>query len=206
MGAALMVFERGVKLLATAFGLLVIFLPLLRVRAFRSRPKGRGTGKSSWLTSWPAVFMITVFYLALGILLWKPISLVISPGARWAVLLTGAALYFPGVLLYAWGFITLGRMFKVTSAMTAELYRDQQLIEEGPYAFIRHPMYLGVLLAAIGALLIFRTWAMVIFAPTAFGIILRTRREEELLAEEFGEAWIVYCARVPGWIPRRSIS
>jgi protein-S-isoprenylcysteine O-methyltransferase Ste14 len=58
------------------------------------------------------------------------------------------------------------------------------------------------MLVAVGALLIFRTWAMVIYTPSAFSIILRARREEELLAKEFGNAWTNYSDRVPAWIPR----
>jgi len=34
------------------------------------------------------------------------------------------------------------------------------------------------------------------------GLVLRARREEQALADEFGEQWEEYCRRVPGWIPR----
>jgi protein-S-isoprenylcysteine O-methyltransferase Ste14 len=63
-------------------------------------------------------------------------------------------------------------------------------------------MYLGVLLAAAGALLIFRTWAMLLFAPLSLAVVLRAEREEELLAAEFGDAWRTYCTRVPKWLPK----
>ena len=59
-----------------------------------------------------------------------------------------------------------------------------------------------VILAAAGALLIFRTWAMLVFAPLSFGILLRARREENLLAQAFGQEWETYANRVPGWIPK----
>jgi protein-S-isoprenylcysteine O-methyltransferase Ste14 len=49
--------------------------------------------------------------------------------------------------------------------------------------------------------LIFRTWAMVLFSVSSLGVILRARREEGLLAEEFGEEWEFYKQHVPGWVP-----
>lgn len=66
-------------------------------------------------------------------------------------------------------------------------------------------MYLGVLCAALGALLIFRTWAMVLFTPMALVVIARAKREEALLAAEFGEMWQVYASKVPKWIPKRRV-
>ena len=90
-------------------------------------------------------------------------------------------------------------MFGISSGFGASLYRDHQLIQTGPYRYLRHPMYLGVVLAAFGALLIFRAWAMVLFSVLSLGIILRAQREERLLEEEFGEEWKNYKQHVPGW-------
>jgi protein-S-isoprenylcysteine O-methyltransferase Ste14 len=194
--------ERWVRLLATGFGLLVITLPLLRVWRIRRAPRGRKSGSYSLLNRWPAIFVLAVIYVTFGILLWKPIPVTFPPSIHLVLILAGTVLYFSGVILYAWGFNTLGSMFGVSSAMGAELYEDQELVQVGPYAFVRHPMYLGVIVVAIGAFLIFRTWAMVFYTPTAFIVIVRARREEKLLAAEFGEAWKEYRDRVPGWIPR----
>ena len=60
-------------------------------------------------------------------------------------------------------------------------------------------MYLGVLLAAVGALLIFCTWAMVLFAPVSLVVLARAKREESLLSEEFGEDWNLYAEKVSKW-------
>jgi protein-S-isoprenylcysteine O-methyltransferase Ste14 len=92
-------------------------------------------------------------------------------------------------------------MFNVSSSMGAELYKDHQLVTSGPFAYIRHPMYIGVLLAGWGALLLFRTWAMIPYALSTLAIPLRARREEEALAQAFGEAWQAYQDQVPSWIP-----
>ncbi|MEK7325043.1 MAG: isoprenylcysteine carboxylmethyltransferase family protein, partial [Chloroflexota bacterium] len=84
----------------------------------------------------------------------------------------------------------------------AQLYADQRLIVRGPFAIVRHPMYLGVLIAALGAIPIYQTWTSVFVALNFLGLIFRARREEQTLAAEFGEQWEAYCRSVPAWIPR----
>jgi len=63
-------------------------------------------------------------------------------------------------------------------------------------------MYLAVILTAIGALLVFRTWTMVLYAPMSLGVVFRARREEHLLAEQFEKEWDAYRQQVNEWIPR----
>jgi protein-S-isoprenylcysteine O-methyltransferase Ste14 len=197
-----LVLEGWIRLVATVLGLLAISLPLLRLWLNRSLPAGRASQKRISLTRWSGAFILTILYIAIGIRFWVPISLDISTSLQFIMVITGSILYFPGIALYLWGFMTIGSLFGVSSAASAQLYDRHHLVERGPYSFVRHPMYLGVILVALGALLIFRTWAMVLFTPTAFTVILRARREEELLAKEFDNSWADYCRRVPAWIPR----
>lgn len=191
----------GIRSAAIVFGLLALGLPMVRIWRMRHVPRGRGTGPLSFLTYWPVVFVLTTVYIFIGILLWKPIPLTFSADLRFILVLAGAALYLPGILLYLWGFLSLGSMFGVSSEMTAQLYEGHRLIVKGPYAVVRHPMYLGVILVAVGALLIFQTWAMVIYTPSSLGVIFRARREEHLLEEEFGTERLRYKECVPAWIP-----
>ena len=67
---------------------------------------------------------------------------------------------------------------------------------------MRHPMYLAVMIAALGSLLLYRTWAALAFAVLMLGLVVRARREERVLAQEFGQEWQEYAARVPAWLPR----
>lgn len=198
----ILVLEEWIRYAAVAIGLLVIGLPLVRLWLNRSSPLGRASVKPIHWTRWWADFIIAICYIAIGILLWKPIPVEISPNAILFLDIAGSIFYFPGIFLYLWGFTTLGSMFAVSSAMGAQLYQRHQLIESGPYAFLRHPMYLGVILAAMGAFLIFRTWAMLFYTPSALSVILRARHEEKLLARQFGNSWEDYCRRVPAWMPR----
>jgi protein-S-isoprenylcysteine O-methyltransferase Ste14 len=196
------VLERWIGLIAIVFGLLAIGLPLLRLWHRRGSPLGRASKQQLPWTKLSGVFILTIVYIVIGILFWKPIPLEMSPFLHLSLVLAGSIFYFPGIILYIWGFKALGPMFGVSSSAGAHLYEGHQLIKTGPYSYLRHPMYLGVILAAIGALLIFRTWAMLFYTPSAFSVLLRAHREEELMAVEFGNDWSDYCRRVPAWLPR----
>ena len=191
-----------IRFLAIILGIIVLIAPLRLVMRQSRRPKGRRTGKAAGTRNWLGVLLITIGFVAVGFLLWKPIPLPVSDPISLLITLTGAVFYFPGVGLYLWGLSALHTQFGVSGLLGAELYQGHQLIKTGPYAHMRHPMYAGVLLAAVGALLIFKTWAMLIFMPMSLVVLGRVEREEKLLAAEFGERWESYASKVPKWFPR----
>ena len=165
------------------------------------RPPGRTLGNARILQT-PFLLSFTVFYIGLCIVLWRPVPFSISASLRVAALIVGALLYFPGLALYLWGARTLGPMFRTSSSLAVRLNAGQKLITSGPFAFVRHPMYLGLQAVAIGGLLIFWNWTFVFIAVNFLGLFIRARREEQALAAEFGQAWEVYAGQVPAWIPR----
>jgi protein-S-isoprenylcysteine O-methyltransferase Ste14 len=192
--------EKWVRRFGVMAGLAAILVPVISYRRADRQPRGRKTPGVAPRLTWPQMAGVTAVYFGGGFLLWRPIPLWLSRRQRLASLLAGSLLYFLGVGLYLWGYTSLGRWFSPSSSRGAELYSDHQLITTGPHAIVRHPMYLGVLLAAFGALLIFKTWAMIPYALSSLVVIARAKREEQLLVEEFGEAWTHYCERVPGWL------
>ena len=194
--------EHWFQLLAVLTGIAVIIIPLLGFRREQVRLRGRESGAASRLLRWPVMLAFTLGYVAVGIALWRPLPIILSPNVYLILLIIGSLLYFPGIALYLWGYWTLGRMFGISSGFGASLYQDHKLIRIGPYRYVRHPMYLAVILAAFGALLIFRTWAMVLYAPLSLVVLVRAQQEERLLAEEFGEAWKNYRQEVNTWIPK----
>jgi protein-S-isoprenylcysteine O-methyltransferase Ste14 len=194
--------EHWLQLLATLTGIAVILIPLLGFRRAGSYDRGRSSGVAARLLRWPMMLTLTIIYVAIGIALWRPLPIILSPIQLVIVLVIGCLLYFPAIALYLWGYWTLGRMFGISSGFGATLYRYHQFIRSGPYRYVRHPMYLAVILAAFGALSIFRTWAMVLFSISSLVVIFRARREEGLLADEFGEDWERYKREVNGWIPK----
>jgi protein-S-isoprenylcysteine O-methyltransferase Ste14 len=193
--------EHWISLIAKIAGAVAIVAPLIGYRRSLVRRRGRVAGKGQGALRWPFVLLLAIIYVGVGILLWVPIPFRLSLSLRIWLLVIGAFFYFPGVVIYLWGYVSLGRMFGVSSSYAAALYEGHRLIRSGPYKHLRHPMYLGVILAAIGAFFLFRTWAMAIYLPTALLIPMRARREDMLLAEEFGDEWEMYAQEVPGWIP-----
>jgi protein-S-isoprenylcysteine O-methyltransferase Ste14 len=167
------------------------------------RQPGRTSGRAgSWLRSWWFYLASSGFFFGIAYLGWIPLPISISPTLRSWMLVGGSLLYFPGMALLLWGRLELGRNYFVSTGQGAQLFSDQQLVTTGPYAIVRHPMYVGLILAALGSLLLYTTWTTVHFACFAPLMFVRARREEQTLAAEFGEQWQRYCQRVPAGIPR----
>lgn len=191
-----------IPFLAVIAGIVAILAPLVSLITASKRTRGRESGSGSFLRRLPGSSAVTLGLILIGLLLWVPLPVHLPAAAESILLGLGGLLYFPAIALYLWGLTALGKQFGVSTAAGADLYCDHQLIRTGPYRWIRHPMYLAVLLAAPGALLIFRTWAMLVFTPLSLVVIQRAAIEEGLLAEEFPEEWQSYSEEVPPWLPR----
>jgi protein-S-isoprenylcysteine O-methyltransferase Ste14 len=80
--------------------------------------------------------------------------------------------------------------------------REHELETRGPYAWVRHPGYLGALLACLGGALAFGSVAALPLVALMLRVQLtRVRREERLLADHFGAEWSAYAARTGALLP-----
>lgn len=164
---------------------------------------GRVTGfNNSWLRSPWFYLALTAMFFGICYFGWTSLSLNISQQIRAWMLVLGSLLYFPGMSLVLWGRLALGKNYFVSTGFGAQLFADHQLVTTGPYTVVRHPMYLGLVLAAWGALLIYFTWTTVYFSCFAPLLAFRAYREEQALSAEFGEQWQEYCKHVPAFFPR----
>ena len=170
-------FESGMRRLGALALLVTLSAILWGVFRGLRRPAGRTVGRPQRIMNAPTYLAIGVPYFGLCVLLWRPLPLTLSRPARLAALMLGTLLYFPGLALVLWGRLTLGKMYNVSSSLGAQLYADQQLITHGPYALVRHPIYLGVLVASLGGLLLYRTWTLVFTTLNFIGLVFRARRE-----------------------------
>jgi protein-S-isoprenylcysteine O-methyltransferase Ste14 len=167
------------------------------------RPSGRTSGRAAgWLRSALFYLLATTCFLAISIYFWKPLPVNLSVVERLIYLVIGAILYFTGMAFVLWGRLSLGKMYFVSTSFGAQLYADHQLVTRGPFAIVRHPMYLGLIAAALGSLLLYQTWTALAYAVFAPFILFRAHREEQALAAEFGDEWQDYCRRVPAFFPR----
>ncbi|MCL5994876.1 MAG: isoprenylcysteine carboxylmethyltransferase family protein [Chloroflexi bacterium] len=166
-------------------------------------PLGRALGAVPRMLRTPVFYLVAgVLYFGLCAVMWLPLPIELSPAIRIVSLVVGALLFFSGLALVLWGRLTLGRLYNVSYSFGVQLYADHRLITHGPFAIVRHPMYLGILLTGLGGILLYRTWTLVFLAANFLGLLIRARREEQALAAEFGKAWQDYCRRVPGFVPR----
>jgi protein-S-isoprenylcysteine O-methyltransferase Ste14 len=77
------------------------------------------------------------------------------------------------------------------------------LVTTGPYRFVRHPIYLGLALLAMGQALAFGSWPalMIVLSGIVPTFAWRARAEEKLLSRTFGERYAVYRQRTKMIIP-----
>ena len=78
-----------------------------------------------------------------------------------------------------------------------------QLITAGPYAYVRHPLYLGTFIIGLGFCIIVGNLWVGLAALTFFLLIYQWRmtKEEEILKYEWGEVFARYRRSVPRWLP-----
>jgi len=80
----------------------------------------------------------------------------------------------------------------------------QRLVVEGPYRYVRNPLYDGDLCLIIGAPLLTRSWALVLVAALYVAqLALQLPFEERELRKRFGVPYRRYCELVPRFVPRR---
>jgi protein-S-isoprenylcysteine O-methyltransferase Ste14 len=94
---------------------------------------------------------------------------------------------------------TLGKQW----ALPARLVEGHKLITVGPYAYVRNPIYTGMLGMLIATGLAMEHWVALIVALVIFvvGMVIRVRSEEKLLRTAFGEEFEEYAKRVPAVLP-----
>jgi protein-S-isoprenylcysteine O-methyltransferase Ste14 len=115
-----------------------------------------------------------------------------------AVRITGLVALCAAGLLAGTAIATMGRHL----VAPAEVRPDTELITTGPFALVRHPLYLSiVLLWAGGGLALLSPLMGVVAAAFVPALYLRARAEEALLVRHFGEAYAAYAARVPMLLP-----
>ena len=78
----------------------------------------------------------------------------------------------------------------------------ERLVDDGPYRYVRNPMYLGHLIFMLGLAITFNSWlAVVIMAANAVWFHRRVLDDERHLEVQFGADYIAYKADVKRWIP-----
>ena len=99
-----------------------------------------------------------------------------------------------------WGsIIYLGRYFTVNVAIT----EGHRLVVTGPYRYVRHPSYTGLLITFLGVAIHTNNWVglFALTIPVFFAISRRIAVEESVMLDEFASAYADYCRRTKKLIP-----
>jgi protein-S-isoprenylcysteine O-methyltransferase len=113
--------------------------------------------------------------------------------------ISGLVLVFAGVAFAIWARFTLGSNWSGIIMGTKE---EHDLVQSGPYAIVRHPIYAGILIAMVGTAL--TTGRLASYIGLAAGLVafmIRVNIEEKLMSEQFGETHKVYRRRTKKLIP-----
>jgi len=109
------------------------------------------------------------------------------------------------VEMFGIAFILLGQIFRASSrGYKSEYSRNgHSLIQDGPYALVRNPMYLGILFIGLGIVLIlFNWWVIIVFLSIfIWRYLLLIFKEEKKLLAMFPGAYLDYQKKVPRFLP-----
>ncbi|HYQ09178.1 MAG TPA: isoprenylcysteine carboxylmethyltransferase family protein [Xanthobacteraceae bacterium] len=160
---------------------------------------GRTAKRVTTSETW--IYRIIIFAGALLIAPWTARALGESPiwqiGDYGACALVGVMLV--GLALTWWARMQLGRLW--SSAITRK--EEHRLVETGPYALVRHPIYTGIITALLATAATQATLLALLGAVLiAIGLWVKARTEERFLLAELGpDAYESYRSRVPMLIP-----
>jgi protein-S-isoprenylcysteine O-methyltransferase Ste14 len=88
-------------------------------------------------------------------------------------------------------------------SLVARMREEHQLVREGPFARMRHPIYFAMLLLLIALSIgLGHIWGLIAAIPLfVVGTLIRIREEERLLRQQFGDAYDSYARETPAFIP-----
>jgi len=165
----------------------------------RDRIRGRGGTARDRGTLWLNIIIITAAVVAAGIL-----TDVLRDATAWqfgsaGLSVAGLLVMWAGLAVRIWAIVVLGTSFR----MTVELDTGQKVIDSGPYRWVRHPSYTGILLLMAGLSLVYGDWpALAILLVLPAGVLIhRIFVEEAVLTEVIGRAYADYAARTKRLVP-----
>ena len=143
---------------------------------------------------WGIAIVLPIFYMFTNWLSFADYNLTACAG------FIGIAIFIVAIWLLWRSHYDLGRNWSVT----VEIKASHKLITDGVFKYIRHPMYAAHILWGIAQILLIHNWlagmaSLVIIIPM---YILRIRREEKTMLQQFGEEYREYMNNTGRIIPR----
>ena len=159
--------------------------------------KNQDSAKNADQNSFTIISLATLVSVAVGIAVrltnlgtWRGVF-------QWA----GLVVIVLGAILRAWALLNLGRFF----SRTVQIKPDHKIITSGPYRWIRHPAYTGMILIYTGFIMAIGSWlgALLTFLIITASLYYRIRIEEKALIASLGDEYLKYKKQTwflfPGW-------
>ncbi|NHJ49648.1 MAG: isoprenylcysteine carboxylmethyltransferase family protein [Asgard group archaeon] len=183
----ILVFKIILIVLYTSFSIIRINITRLKRKANKSSEINEGKFSIAFLQIYIilTVILFMIFVFAPQLFDWSKIPNY-PQGLQW----TGTALGILSIILFIFVHKHLGRNY----SRSLEIFDDHKLISTGPYKFVRHPMYSAFVLLHIAVFLITENWffGIVWIGGLTIVLILRIKREEDMLIEAFGDNYKFY--------------
>ncbi len=113
--------------------------------------------------------------------------------------IAGLAMYLTGFLLMAWALIRLGRNYQLGGSTPRS---EDEMIRDGPYRLVRHPMYTAALSISLGLTCLIQSWAFFgVFCIYLALILPLIAMEEDGLQKAYGERYDAYRRKTKRIIP-----
>jgi protein-S-isoprenylcysteine O-methyltransferase Ste14 len=187
-------FAHDPAVVALAFGSLALWSVIQGAVKRRLSPEGRSAPE--WSALWVAVLMLGSL---VGSVVIADNHVAPIGGNPWWPVIVGLILMCVGSGFRTWAMVTLGEFFK----LTVTIQENHRVVEGGPYRLVRHPSYLGGIVAMVGFGLMEGDWVSValILLATLAALAVRIRVEERTLLTELGEPYAAYARRTSRLIP-----
>ena len=143
------------------------------------------------------IFILALVLIRLSAVQGYRLGGIYAPQSSGAVAGIGFVLFLAGLLVAIWARVYLGRNW----GMPMSLKQDPELVTSGPYRFIRHPIYSGILLAVLGTALVSGLYWLIILIAVGLYFIYSASQEEKIMLRQFPETYPVYMRKTKMLIP-----
>jgi protein-S-isoprenylcysteine O-methyltransferase Ste14 len=122
-----------------------------------------------------------------------------TPLPQW-LRLSGGIIVCLGIILFGWAHQALGQNWTAVLALS----KEHEMVQNGPYRYVRHPMYSAFFVIGIGFGLLSANWLIEIIylAPLLVMYAARVSAEEKMMIDRFGEPYREYMKRTGRLFPR----
>lgn len=159
-------------------------------------------GNHAKIHRWAIRLLLPVggFVLIIQLLGFDPFAVSLSEPLNETLWLGGQTVFWLGIFIGVWARETIGKHW--AHAAEYQILDDHKLITEGPYKYIRHPIYTALFAIFLGTQLITPSWFSLLLIPLYLYIRWQAQKEEKLLSSVFSGSYSDYQKKTGRLFPK----